>query len=198
MVHPVALALQEYEQRLRDLGSAVVDRLQPGLTSEQIEALESEFGVRLPAGARAVWAWHDGVALLRQRGPFPTLLPYRVLPDLRSSLAMAAQIVATHNAIVDEPGMAHLRWDPNWVILTTDGKVSVVVDCTHYHRDLARTALFVAGEAIDSYIQLPLLERICWWNWALEHGAWVVTPDGGWSIDRTKYPTGPGLGNILV
>lgn len=197
MVLGVAQALQDYEQRLRDLGATVVTHLQPGLTADEIDELETEHDLKLPSDARAIWQWHHMPA------PTGPVSPYELTPGMRflglcEALQLSRTLTRTHNPIVEQDGATHLRWEPSWVPLTTDGKTIITIDCSRPRADTSRTMLFSTGGDTNAYIQLPLLNRVQWWLWALDHHAWTVRADGGWELHRDRYPSGPGLENILV
>lgn len=54
--------LERFETALREVGSPVVDRWEPGLADEQIDALLQPVGIDLPEEARVWWRWRNGVA----------------------------------------------------------------------------------------------------------------------------------------
>ncbi len=52
--------LERLHHTLRDLGAAIVDHWEPGLTREQMDALTEPHGFRLPDEAALWWGWHNG------------------------------------------------------------------------------------------------------------------------------------------
>ena len=36
--------------------------------------------------------------------------------------------------------------------------------------------------------RLTMVERVTWWHWAMDHGAWSITPEGAWSVNVARYP----------
>ena len=44
-----------------------MERLEPGLAGEEMDALTAPLGLRLPTEARLWWGWHDGVAASQVR-----------------------------------------------------------------------------------------------------------------------------------
>lgn len=53
--------LAQLEETLRDRAPAVADSLQPGLSEEQITALEAKGGFQLTDDLRALYRWHNGM-----------------------------------------------------------------------------------------------------------------------------------------
>ena len=53
--------LGELEVRWRAQEAPILERLTPGLSVEEIDAVTAPLGVRLPAEARLWWQWHNGV-----------------------------------------------------------------------------------------------------------------------------------------
>jgi hypothetical protein len=52
--------LERLDRALRDVGAAIVDRWEPGLTREQMDALTEPHGFRLPDEAALWWSCHNG------------------------------------------------------------------------------------------------------------------------------------------
>ena len=52
--------LPRLDERLHEHAPAVARSLRPGLSGEQIDALEAEWRVRLSGDMRALYRWHDG------------------------------------------------------------------------------------------------------------------------------------------
>jgi hypothetical protein len=52
--------LDRLDSTLRDVGAAVVDQWEPGLTREQMDAITEPHGFRLPEEAALWWGWHNG------------------------------------------------------------------------------------------------------------------------------------------
>jgi cell wall assembly regulator SMI1 len=58
--------LARFERLLADKAPAILAALQPGLTDEQINAIEAQHGLKLPPDLRALYRWRDGT---RPAGP---------------------------------------------------------------------------------------------------------------------------------
>ncbi len=52
--------LERLDRTLRDLGAAIVDHWQPGLSRDQIDTMTEPHGFRLPDEAALWWGWHNG------------------------------------------------------------------------------------------------------------------------------------------
>lgn len=52
--------LERLDRMLRDVGAAIVDHWQPGLTREQMDAITEPQGFSLPDEAALWWGWHNG------------------------------------------------------------------------------------------------------------------------------------------
>lgn len=55
--------LEALEQRWRDQGAAISWHVQVGLPEEEMQAIVSPLGIRLPGEALAWWGGHDGVPM---------------------------------------------------------------------------------------------------------------------------------------
>jgi hypothetical protein len=52
--------LERLDRTLRDVGASIVERWEPGLTREQMDALTEPHSFRLPDEAALWWSWHNG------------------------------------------------------------------------------------------------------------------------------------------
>ena len=52
--------LERLDRTLRDVGAAIVECWEPGLTREQMDVLTEPHGFRLPDEAALWWGWHNG------------------------------------------------------------------------------------------------------------------------------------------
>jgi hypothetical protein len=55
--------LEALKARWRTAGWPGVERLNPGLTDEEIDAATQPLGLRLPTEVRIWWRWHNGISI---------------------------------------------------------------------------------------------------------------------------------------
>jgi hypothetical protein len=184
----VIRALVRYEQRLRDLGVPVAERLRPGLAREEVDRLAAEFAVVLSEDAVALWMWHDGDRLQYEDDwGTPSLTPTGVFCGLRAALERSLR---THETTWDQdvdPARPDLDWrfHREWIALT-QGTTALIVDCREPEAVDSPTGLWTADGGLGRTITLA--ERIGWWHWALDHGHWMPSPNGTWLVDDTRSP----------
>jgi cell wall assembly regulator SMI1 len=70
--------LARYEKLLAQQAPAVLSALQPGLSDEQITALETKYGTTLTPDLRSLYRWHNG----SQRSPVTHVFPNHMFPPL--------------------------------------------------------------------------------------------------------------------
>lgn len=80
--------LKRLDSVLRSVGAAIVDRCQPGLTREQMDALTEPHGFCLPDEAALWWGWHNGSGTAE-------LMPSRRLLNLEEAVETLAAVEAT-------------------------------------------------------------------------------------------------------
>lgn len=113
------------------MGAPVAEGLRPGLTEEEIDALTAPLGLRLPADARELFAWHDG-------GPLPvdrdlSIGPPNILLPLSDQVANCWKERDFAEGLVRDGTLesAEDEWGPSWFPVLS-GSVSrslIVVDC---------------------------------------------------------------------
>ncbi|MBO0898671.1 hypothetical protein J1G42_01690 [Cellulomonas sp. zg-ZUI222] len=183
----VTHALTAWEQRLRDLGARGVTYLRPGLPLDDIDALAAEHDLRLPEDARAVWAWHDGEDAAARS---PALAPYREFPPLRTALELARTWAqdAIDWGLADDEDLADVIFRPQFVPVL-GYQHPLVFDC---RTQASTTAMWTPDAGLGQTPHLTMVERVRWWHWALDHGAWSITPQGLWAVDLSRYPGASG------
>jgi hypothetical protein len=185
----VTKALERYEDALRRRGAAVVPNLRPGISETELRELERQHHLELPEDAAAVWRWHngvDGIAGTPNSAHAHRLGPYKLFADLAFSLDFAARFIAL--SIEGNPQYSPHR-GIRAVSLFTDN-VGFMIDITPGHG--AVTFLNEPSQrALDEFPVMPVAERVDWWTWAIENGAWTIDEHGGWGIDWAKYPPAP-------
>ncbi|MBU5421245.1 hypothetical protein KQI48_01060 [Cellulomonas hominis] len=188
----VTRALIGFEQRLRDLGAPVTNRLRPGLDPEEIEQISAEHGVQLSQDATAWWAWHDGDRVRYEDDwGTPGLTPFTVFCGLRASLQRAAQLhdLTWDADAFDVPGIdadyLATMFDRQYVVLL-QSQQPVVMDCRDPLAPGSPTGVYSLEGGIGRTITLT--ERVGWWHWALDTGFWILHPDGRWDVDLDRAP----------
>jgi hypothetical protein len=181
----VTHVLEQWAQRLRDLGARGVSQLRPGLSSDQIDALSAQYDLTLPEDARAIWAWHDGEDTGAQ-----SLAPYREFPPLREALEYAR--TCAQNAIdwgaADDEELAAIIYRREFVPFL-GYQHPLVFDC---RTPAPTTTMWTPDGGLEETISMTTVERVRWWHWALDHGAWSITADGTWAVDFSRYPGAKG------
>jgi hypothetical protein len=184
----VTRALAGYEQRLRDLGVPVVERLRPGLTRAEVDRLAAEFGVELSDDAAAWWMWHDGDRLRYDDDwGTPSLTPTGVFCGLRAALEWSQQAHDATWAQDVDPERPDLDWrfHRQWTALLP-ATTALIIDSRTPDAVDSPTGLWSSDGGLGHTISLT--ERIAWWHWALDHGHWALGPDGTWLVDDTRSP----------
>lgn len=181
------MALNEYEGLLRERGALVVDSLRPGVAPKRIAELEQEFGFAIPDEVKAVWLWHDGLEGIRSmvRGPALQLTAFGGgFGDLELALQAGRRFVE----IMFE-GQPETEYSGKKILSLLIDNVGIVIDVTPGEAVL--TYMNDPAAQMHDYPVLPLAERIGWWSWAIENGAWSLKEDGSWAVDYVTYPDGP-------
>lgn len=181
----VTQALDHWAQRLRDLGALGIRQLRPGLSSDEIDALSARYGLTLPEDARAIWAWHDGEDTGAQ-----SLAPYREFPPLRDALESARALAqeAIDRGLADDDDLAAIVYRREFVPFL-GYQHPLVFDC---RTPAPTTTMWTPDGGLEPATSMTTVERVRWWHWALDHGAWSITADGLWAIDVAWYPGAAG------
>ncbi|MCC2307193.1 SMI1/KNR4 family protein [Cellulomonas chengniuliangii] len=182
----VTQALTDWEQRLRGLGARGMPQLRPGLSAAQIDAISNEFGVQLPEDAVAIWAWHDGEQVAAGS---TALAPYREFHPLREALNLSRTWTqdAVARGFAEDEAFAHVIFRAE-LVPVLGYQLPLVLDCTDPHATSTTTVVWTPDGGLQDMPHLTMVERITWWHWALDHGAWSISPDGAWNVDFTRYP----------
>jgi hypothetical protein len=173
-VADVTELLRRFEQICLDRGALNVERMRPGIAPERIRELEAAHGVRLPADARAVWLWHDGVDEQDRELTVRFWGPAYYFQDLESSLLDARVRLDARNS-----GDVFQRPGSSWVTLGR-GTVSAVIDITEPHEGESSVLVSDATSAIEDYPIVTLGERIRLWISAIEEGIWYLDDGRQW------------------
>jgi cell wall assembly regulator SMI1 len=114
--------LAELEARWRAQGAPITERLTPGLSNEEMDAITAPLGIRLPAEARLWWQWHNGVpvstvTLRAQRTIGGAYYEYTPLEEAAAEYEQARNIAAE---VVSSPDTAGDFWHPSWWPISSD------------------------------------------------------------------------------
>lgn len=183
--------LRELEDCWRDQDLPLVQRLQPGLSHEQIDALTAPLGLRLPTEALLWWTWRDGavaedLAIERELGPGFEFLP----------LAQAVEQCVFQRKLAAEfgesPADAEFWWHTSWFPITHRGG-AVACDCSVAKG--APTPIFspfshdldVDGRTHPAALSFGQMVR--WWIEAFEEGIWRYDAIArSWDYRRENRP----------
>ena len=177
--------LEQFEHLSRQQKAIAIDHLAPGITSERIQSLEEQYGLRLSQDAKTVWQWHNGLVSQERRWINRFWgLGYDFF-DLESSILDAKMRLDIRNN-----GDEDQRLGSTWLTLG-EGTIAVVIDLTD--PDLPDSPVLLADpvSAIDEYPVVSVAERIRWWNWSIEHGVNYIGDDGQWLTNLEEYQKSP-------
>ena len=175
--------LQEFEQRLRDLGAPVVRYWRPGATDAVLASVEHEIGFRLPAEMATWWRWHDGLepAAGAERADWigPGFEPMSIAQAL-TQFRLARDIAARVGTSIRP---ADWWWDPGWLPLVHLPAGWIVGECTEHPRKttplrVIEPATFDTG-AFRHPVGESLGDLVAAWTKAIDRGAWFLG-DEGW------------------
>jgi cell wall assembly regulator SMI1 len=113
--------LHRLDEVLRERAPAVARALRPGLSAEQIEALEREYGCRLDDDLRALYRWHDGTA---QADFMTSLLPGHRFMPLAEAMAERAEIKRQVRGLPPTQWLFHWIFAGHrldWLTILSDG-----------------------------------------------------------------------------
>jgi len=122
------------EARIEVIGQGYVERLAPGLSTDEIGAFQAALGVELPGDYVASLREHAGMQLNESRSgrPYPEMLiadfiplPPTVVLERRAWLRDGYDGPAREHARIDG-AIRHRRYDEGWIpVLARDGDASV-------------------------------------------------------------------------
>lgn len=189
-------SLDALERRWRESGWRGLERLRPGLTEEQMDAITAPLGLHLPVEARRWWGWHDGIA---SAGPGSQAvfggrgLRYLTLDDAVAIYEERREIAATL-AVDGEPvGRGQDDWwHPGWFPVTDGlGTTTIACDCTvpACVPTPIRSVRWDADE--DFSFAIPRVasfgEMVIDWLDAIDRGAWWYdAAEDRWKRDWTR------------
>jgi hypothetical protein len=190
--------LTQLKLRWEKLGLVgVIDRLRPGLTDAEMDALTEPLGIVLPDEARAWWGWHDGTDPVRIdpiRGEeFAMLAPGRTFLPLSHAVKHCQML----RELLWEGQESHDLWR-QWLPLNTL-EDPTVLDCAadaparvfrlQFQFPARRLGLPTLGTLVDAYIE------------AFDTGVWWLEQPGHdnsqWRQDLDKIAERASLLNLL-
>lgn len=155
--------LNRFDRTLRNVGAAIVDHWESGLTRAQMDALTEPHGFRLPEEAALWWSWHNGAGLTE------------VIPNRQPvTLEGAVGILATGgDAMEDAFGLTRMLIALNeepWLWFDCRGEPDAPVPVyAGYKANQPR----VAAESIGDMVLIMIA--------ALEAGAYSTDERGEWN-----------------
>jgi hypothetical protein len=143
ITEPLRAALEQLERRLRGFGAPIVERLQPGLPPDAIDAILGRYGLAVPPELYALWSWHDGTDTRDYAGT-QLVGGWHLL-----SVEQAADDHEFHRHVADEVGDG-TSYPQGWfpVLLYVNGPF-LAADCT------ARAARESPLYIVDGHADLP-------------------------------------------
>lgn len=178
----VAALLQQYEQLARTHGSIAINYLQPGLTEAEITEVEQRYGFPLSQDVKAIWSWHNGI------GPRPSPeAPTSIgagwnFSDLDASINYAQMVLGIRNE-GDADRYVFSRW-----VTFDQSTYSDVIETSNTE---LRDSYVLISDMTASVLNYPILtvaEKLRWFIWAIEEGAWYVDDRGAWKANFELYP----------
>jgi cell wall assembly regulator SMI1 len=199
--------LDALDERWRRYCPALLARLSPGLTGQEIEGATRPLGVRLPLEARLWWQWHDGVPAERVRfanervcaGPGFAYLPLREAIERYDMMRELAERLASD--AVPEGWSADTWWDPNWFPITVAGNGRVVAcDCSVPDGQITPIRSIKWGVDDDWQIvrARSFGEMVTWWLEGFDAGAYRYdTTEHDWDYRGDLLDTERELSRIV-
>ncbi|PVU83434.1 hypothetical protein DDP54_11000 [Cellulomonas sp. WB94] len=188
----VTQLLEEWESRLRDLGAPCIERLRPGLTRAQVDALTLEHDLHVSDEVAAIWMWHDG-----DTGPdngLRGLTPMGRFFDLRGSLDNSRSLQRItfdgddDGDYSDEDPGDELYFRRHYLMIIVD-EDRLYVDCTPGTSGTSGTStgLYLSHD-LSRATRVDLLDRLRLWLDALNRGLWRIDTNGSWVVDASQAP----------
>jgi cell wall assembly regulator SMI1 len=177
------------EDRWRQVGAPVAVALRPGLSDEEMDALTTQLGLRLPDEARRWWRWHDGATARpgfepEVLGPIGSFIP---LAHAVGSTESTREIMRQAWEADDlEEGELGPDWKPSWLKLINCER-PIVIDCSVAPEDPVPVRSFFQEPTVGEEGLRSLGELVRIWIDAYDSGAWAYDrTERRWSSDRSK------------
>lgn len=186
----VSALLQQYEQLARHHGAVAIEYLQPGLDAAGIARVEEKYGFPLSDDVKAVWSWHNGMGP-RPSAETPVFIgsgwDFRALDE---SIEYAQMVLDIRNE-GDADRYVHSRW-----VTFNRSSVSDVIETSNIQ--LPDSSVLVS-DITASVLNFPIVtvaEKLRWFIWAIENGAWYVDDAGAWQARFEIFPKN-GMRHVL-
>lgn len=179
----VTALLEQYEQIARERGSLAIERLQPGLTSAELEQAEARYGFALSEDIKAIWSWHNGTGPAASPDtPIDIGAGWRFM-DLDTSIEYAQSVLSIWN-----DGDADRYVYSRWVTFDRASRSDVIETS---NAQITDSSVLVADitSSVLTYPILTVAEKLRWFIRAIESGAWYVDERGDWQSNFDLYPT---------
>jgi cell wall assembly regulator SMI1 len=161
--------LPELEAQWVRLGAAIAQRLRPGLSVEQLDAIEAELGFRVPHELRELWAWHDGSEIVGTPdctigpGGFHFLTSTQTLQEYRFN-----REVHPKGQYADED--PEMYWHEGWLPFMVQDAQRVYIDCLRGDPDRDVSPVREVTKTWEDYDvdrATSLAGAISLWTWLL-------------------------------
>lgn len=180
-------ALEGLRTEWERVDAGIVDQLPPGLTRNELDAIEVEFGHALPAEVRELWSWADGTNGEASVGPgsYVFLSSRGALKEYRVN-----REIHPEGTYEDIPEM---YWHETWMPVFVQGPQRLYVDVARDTVSGRSPVRLVSWEWEDFDVdQAPSIEHTVWqWTWLLQAGYYSWDGEtGSWDVRFTDIPIG--------
>lgn len=104
----MAPILVTLDQLIRSKRATYYKSLQPGLSPQQIQVLEEQYGITLPEDLRSLYQWHNG----QQDDNYEAFVNNSTFVSLENALDAAAEFTSMIGSDFELPDMWHETWIP--------------------------------------------------------------------------------------
>lgn len=181
--------LESLADRWQGAGLPILERLLPGLTDDEIDAVVGPLGLDLPAEARTWWGWHNGAAK-----PKTYAKERFVSPGLEFlSLSEAVDVYREDRSIFEDfDDGPDYWWPPSQLVLFSRDQGTVTFDCDATNR--TRSPLYFSdhfARSPEKDFSVPVArsfgEMVTWWIEAWDEGLYAYdAEEDRFSVDLDR------------
>lgn len=172
--------LEVLASALRERGFPIVERLRPGLTEVQMDALTGPLGLSLPVEARVWWGWHDGATAA---GP-ATIGPGWWFAPLATCVDSYREL----RDIATQPDLHGIEWwPPTWFPIVQGGWALACDTDVAPDQPTPIRAWYLEDGAPREPSLRSLGALIEMWIDVLRAGAWQYHPEIGGALEHPEH-----------
>ncbi len=184
MAHVLSVELlEDLEKRWRDQRAPIAERLQPGLTVDEMETAVAPLGLELPEEAKVWWGWHDGAACADLG--VPVAFSY-------ASLQHAVESAEFHRNLANEvmPEDPTWMWNWSWLPWSSDISGAALVIEARADMQVSPVSVHLKDDSADVPESAPSMGTlVSWWIELFDRKASVYDrASGHWQIDGARIP----------